>query len=159
VPRPRFLADNNVGRLARWLRALGYDADYRPQLNDAELVHAALSETRVLLTRDRDLTQRRVIASGTVKCVLLRDDAVALQLAQVVRALQLDAHDALTRCIECNETLEAREPRDVYERVPPYVRATQSRYSECPSCGRVYWAGTHWSRMRAALAGLEQVPA
>ena len=73
---PRFVADCNVGRLARWLRALGYDASYHPQIGDAELVREAAAEGRVLLTRDRDLTKRRVIQSGLVRAILIRDDDV-----------------------------------------------------------------------------------
>src|SRR5260370_242592 len=72
--KPRFLADCNVGRLARWLRALGYDASYHPRIDDAELVREAAAESRVLLTRDRDLTKRRVIQTGAVRAILLRDD-------------------------------------------------------------------------------------
>jgi uncharacterized protein with PIN domain len=152
--KPRFVADCNVGRLARWLRALGYDASYHAQIGDAELVREAAAENRVLLTRDRDLTKRRVIQTGAVRAILIRDDAVTDQLRQVFGELALDLDHSLTRCIECNSELESRTPARVAERVPPYVRSTQSRYSECPDCGRVYWAGTHWRRMREVLAGL-----
>lgn len=152
--RPRFLADSNVGRLARWLRALGYDAAYEAHVADGELVRRALAEERVLLTRDLDLMQRRVIASGQLRAVLLKDDALDEQLRQVAAELGLDAELALTRCLECNLELVPRTPTDVAELVPPYVRATQERYSQCPSCRRVYWAGTHWTRMRQRLAAL-----
>ena len=152
--KPRFLADCNVGRLARWLRALGYDASYHARIGDAELVREAAAESRVLLTRDRDLTKRRVIQTGVVRAILIRDDEVTKQLRQVFAELGLELKEALTRCIECNSELESRVPSTVAERVPPYVRQTQSRYSECPVCGRIYWAGTHWQRMREVLAGL-----
>jgi uncharacterized protein with PIN domain len=152
--KPRFLADCNVGRLARWLRALGYDASYHAQIGDAELVREAAAENRVLLTRDRDLTKRRVIQTGLVRAILIRDDEVTRQLRQVFGELGLELKEALTRCIECNSVLESRAPSMVAERVPPFVRQTQSHYSECPRCGRVYWAGTHWHRMREVLLGL-----
>jgi uncharacterized protein len=152
--KPRFLADCNVGRLARWLRALGYDASYHSRIGDAELVREAAAESRVLLTRDRDLTKRRVIQTGVVRAILIRDDEVTRQLRQVFAELGLELKEALTRCIECNSELEERVPATVADRVPPYVRRTQSRYSECPECGRIYWAGTHWQRMREVLAGL-----
>ena len=152
--KPRFLADCNVGRLARWLRALGYDASYHARIGDAELVREAAAESRVLLTRDRDLTRRRVIQTGVVRAILIRDDDVTNQLRQVFAELGLELKEALTRCIECNSELQSRMPAMVAERVPPYVRRTQSRYSECPDCGRIYWAGTHWQRMREVLAGL-----
>src|ERR1700693_2952351 len=152
--KPRFLADCNVGRLARWLRALGYDASYHARIGDAELVREAAAESRVLLTRDRDLTKRRVIQTGVVRAILIRDDEVTKQLRQVFAELGLELKEALTRCIECNAELQSRVAATVAERGPPYVRRTQSRYSECPDCGRVYWAGTHWQRMREVLAGL-----
>ena len=152
--RPRFLADCNVGRLARWLRALGYDASYHARIEDSALVREAAAENRVLLTRDRDLTKRRVIQTGVVRAILIRDDDVTKQLRQVFAELGLELKEALTRCIECNSELQSRMPATVAERVPPYVRRTQSRYSECPDCGRVYWAGTHWQRMREVLLGL-----
>src|SRR5438445_2750181 len=152
--RPRFLADCNVGRLARWLRALGYDASYHARIDDSELVREAAAENRVVLTRDRDLTKRRVIQTGVVRAILIRDDDVTKQLRQVFGELGLELKEALTRCIECNSELESRVPAMVAERVPPYVWQTQSRYSACPECRRVHCAGTDWPRMRDVLLGL-----
>jgi uncharacterized protein with PIN domain len=153
-----FLADCNVGRLARWLRVLGYDAAYDSKLADPELVARALAEGRVLLTRDVDLTHRRVIANGTLRTVLLKADRIEDQLRQVIEEVGLAAPDAdgsgLTRCLECNVELEPRQKAQVAERLPPYVRATQERFSQCPRCERVYWPGTHWHRMRARIAAL-----
>ena len=114
----------------------------------------AAAEDRVLLTRDRDLTRRRVIQSGAVRAILIRHNEVTEQLRQVFSELGLDIEQSLTRCIECNAELEPRHAQVVAERVPPFVRSTQTRYSQCPGCGRVYWAGTHWRRMREVFAGL-----
>lgn len=86
----RFLADCNVGRLARRLRMLGHDAAYHRSAGDAELVRQALAEDRVLLTRDRDLLKRRPIASGLLRTVLLVDDHVDVQLRQVIDELELE---------------------------------------------------------------------
>ena len=158
VPAPgaaaRFLADSNVGRLARWLRALGYDASYEPALDDRRLVALALAEGRVLLTRDADLMQRRVIARGPLRAVLLRSDHVAEQVRQVLADLQLAPGRALSRCLECNVELAPRSRAAVLDRLPQHVRATQSRFSQCPRCGRVYWPGTHWARMQERFTGL-----
>lgn len=133
---------------------LGYDADYHRLARDGELVRQALAEERVLLTRDRDLLKRRAIASGLVRTVLLAEDDVDAQLRQVVVELGLKPRSVLSRCLECNVELEPRTAGEVATRVPPYVRATQVGYSECPSCARVYWAGSHWRRMREAVARL-----
>src|SRR5579864_3182190 len=118
VEPPRFVADCNVGRLARWLRALGYDASYHARIEDAALVREAAAEGRVLLTRDRDLTKRRVIQNGLVRAILIRDDDVTVQLRQVFSELGLELKEALTRCIECNAELEERVPDVVADRVP-----------------------------------------
>jgi uncharacterized protein with PIN domain len=153
-----FLADCNVGRLARWLRVLGYDAAYESKIADPELVARALAEGRVLLTRDVDLTQRRVIANGTLPAVLLRTDRVEDQLRQVIEEVGLAVPDldenGLTRCLECNAELELREKGQLAHLLPPHVRATQQRFSQCPRCERVFWPGTHWQRMRARIAAL-----
>lgn len=154
----RFLADANVGRLARWLRVLGFDAAYEPRLADPLIVARALAEDRVLLTRDDAMVRRRVVAGGRVRSVLLEDDRVSEQLRQVVRELELQSgllgKRALTRCLECNVALEPREKGQVLDRLPPHVRATHDRFSQCPSCQRVYWPGTHWDRMRRRIATL-----
>jgi uncharacterized protein with PIN domain len=150
----RFIADSNVGRLARWLRAYGYDAAYAPHVDDRLLIARAMAEGRVLLTRDADLMRRRVVTHGTVRALLLGSDRVGDQLRQVVAELGLAAGHELTRCLECNVELEPRLHSEVSYRLPPYVRATQTRFSECPRCARVYWPGTHWARMRERLAEL-----
>src|SRR5437868_14608586 len=119
--RPRFLADCNVGRLARWLRRPGYDACYHARIDDSELVREAAAENRVVLTRDRDLTKRRVIQTGVVRAIIIRDDDVTKQLRQVFGELGLELKEALTRCIERNSELESRVPAMVPERVPQHV--------------------------------------
>src|SRR2546430_17490788 len=123
--RPRFLADCNVGRLARWLRALGYDASYHARIGDSELVREAAAENRVVLTRDRDLTKRRGITTGIVRAILIRDDEGTQQLRQGVAELGLELKEAPTRCIGCNSELEARVAAMAAQRVPPYVLRTQ----------------------------------
>src|SRR5436305_4365987 len=117
--KPRFVADCNVGRLARWLRALGYDASYHAHIADGELVREAAAESRVLLTRDRDLTKRRVIQTGVVRSILINHDDVRTQLRQVFTVLALDVNHSLTRCIECNAELEARRAYCDADHVPP----------------------------------------
>jgi uncharacterized protein len=150
----RFIADSNVGRLARWLRAYGYDADYAAGLDDQRLIGRALAEGRVLLTRDAGLMRRRVVAGGSLPAVLLASDEVGEQLRQVARELGLAGDHALSRCLECNVELRPRPKSEVLDRLPPHVRATQERFSQCPRCDRVYWPGTHWERMRERLAAL-----
>ena len=153
----KFIVDNNVGKLAKWLRIMGYNALLFKDKDDSKMVKIALSESRVVLTRDTQIMKRRLIISGKLKAILIEDDNPGAQLRQVVSALNLDYQSKLfSLCLECNEDLVEREKDEVRDLVPPYVFKTQSQYMECPSCHRVYWRGTHW---RAMIKELEKFAA
>jgi uncharacterized protein len=138
VSEARFVADVMLGKLARWLRALGHDTVYLRDAPDGRLLGLALREQRRLLTRDAGLAARAGPAG-----LLIRAEDVDAQLREVTEAYGLASRAPLSRCLECNGTLAAREAAEVADRVPPYVRATQTQFWECEGCRRVFWAGTH----------------
>ena len=142
----KFLADNMLGRLATWLRLLGYDTVYIPRADDPTLARIARAEDRILLTRDVELTQRRGL-----NFLLIESEKVQDQVRQVFNALDLSAREAFSRCAECNQELTNVTKESVQGRVPPYVLQTQERYRECSHCKRIYWRGTHWARMLAQI--------
>ena len=148
----KFIVDNNVGKLAKWLRIMGYDAIFFDGRDDAYLVAKALAEDRVILTRDTQIMKRGIITSGRLKAILINSDEPEPQIRQVVDTLNLDCQSRLfTLCLECNQPLEERSKDEVKDRVPPYVFKTQSQYMECPACHRIYWRGTHWQAMTKKL--------
>lgn len=150
-----FIADSNVGKLARWLRMMGYDALFFNHIEDAELVRIAMEESRVVLTRDTQIMKRRPVASGQLKAILAKSDNTRDQLVQVIKELGLDCRMAeFSRCMECNANLTSRDPYEVAGKVPPYVYSTQTHYMQCPACDRIYWRGTHWLRMNMELEKL-----
>jgi len=151
VTSPRFIADVNVGRLAKWLRAMGYDVLYLPDVEDGALVERAMVEGRVILARDTHIVERRPVTSGRTRTVLLAHDDLHGQLRQVVKELGLEADRQFSRCIRCNAPLLSVAKAEVAERVPPYVYRTQEDFSECPRCHKVYWRGSHWHNMRMEL--------
>jgi len=146
----RFVVDVMLGSLARWLRRLGYDTDYANDRDDRELVRIARADGRVLLTRDNALAARRGIS-----VLLIESQALDEQLAQVVRAFPLPPGAQLPRCSECNTLLQIASPDEVAENVPVYVRRTHDHFRRCPGCGRVYWPGSHWERIRHRLCSLD----
>jgi uncharacterized protein with PIN domain len=158
MPGYRFMVDENVGRLAKWLRILGYDTLLFEGGNDGAMVNTAQKEGRLLLTRDREIMRRRPVAGGFLRVILIQEDDPVAQLRQVAGTLHLDTHQTFSRCSECNHLLEPRTPEQVTGRVPPYVFSTQQQYMECPACGRIYWRGTHWEALSRALAGLKGQP-
>ena len=153
MDEPKFMVDNNVGKLTKWLRMVGYDALFFDGKDDARMIATAWQEGRVILTRDTQIMRRRVVTSGRLKALLLQSDEPEQQVRQVIATLGLDCRSGLfTRCLECNRPLVTVEKQQVKGRVPPYVFQTQRRYMACPGCARIYWRGTHWAAMKKRLA-------
>ena len=145
---PRFLADAMLGRLARWLRLLGFDTAYDAAIEDAEVARRALDERRAVLTRDRALPEewRRP------RVVVLRSEATHEQLRELAEIVPLrGAARPFTRCSRCNAAFDDVPRKAIAASVPPRVAATQSRFLRCRGCGRVYWEASHVERIRRAL--------
>ena len=144
----RFLVDGMLGRCAKWLRFLGYDAVYFTLHDKFFLSYQALNENRMVLTRDRMFFERHRDI-----CLFVESERYLEQLVEVKRKAHLRPDPAafFSRCGECNVLLVARTPGEAGPLVPPYVRETQKKFSLCPSCGKIYWQGTHWERMANVL--------
>ena len=148
----KFIVDNNVGKLAKWLRMMGYDTLFFDEEDDWQMIITALNEGRVILTRDTQIMRRGVITSGRLKAILIQSDETEQQMRQVVEALNLDCQfRPFAICLECNQPLVERSKQQVEGRVPPYVFQTQNQYVECPACHRIFWKGTHWQAMTKKL--------
>jgi uncharacterized protein with PIN domain len=136
-----------LGRLARWLRLMGYDTAYADGISDHQVMACARAECRVVLTRDRALAQRKGI-----RCLFIHSQALEEQIREVVTAFGVPAPRPGPRCPECNVLLVERTPEQAAPYVPPYVFQTQQRFHRCPACERHYWSGTHWSRIEETIA-------
>ncbi len=139
-----------LGKLAKWLRLLGYDTTYNPAWDDPTIVRLARAEGRVVLTRDRELAARR-----GVRALLVAGDQLEQQMAQIVNELHLPPGLAGSRCSVCNALLEPIAKSDVAGRVPPYVLRTQEVFRRCPRCDKIYWPGGHWARMQPVMSRLQ----
>ena len=137
----RFAADCNLGKLAKWLRILGYDTLYERGNADRCFLMKAAEEGRIALTRKRDLAS----LSYPGRLVVVKADHVAGQIGEVLEALTLEPDPARrkTRCLRCNAPLEEVPKETVEGMVPAYVYGTCTRFRKCPLCGRIFWPGTH----------------
>lgn len=146
-PLPPAVADMMLGRLATWLRIVGADVAYGTEVSDDDLVDIAARDGRLVLTRDRGIMERE----SSVDRYFIRHDRVDDQLRQVARDYDLSGFEPFSRCLRCNERLRAVDKEAVRDRLWPYVYATQDRIVTCPSCGRLYWGGTHPARALGRL--------
>jgi uncharacterized protein len=149
----KLLLDRNLGRLARLLRLLGYDTAWERNAGPAALLARAESESRLLLTRDTLLVERRAVHLGRVRAVLVCGNTLPEQLEQLRPELGLQRVGP-PRCLVCNSPLDEVSPEQVRDRVPPYVAATQQRFTYCQACDRITWPATHWQNMERHLAEL-----
>jgi uncharacterized protein with PIN domain len=153
-PSLTFFADAMLGKLARWLRMLGYDTAYVRDVKDTLLVERVIQENRWLLTRDRYLAKRKVLRGWHT---LLTSDFVSEQLSQLHRELRIDlvvGENTMPRCPECNHILDPTTVEEIRERIPTYVARHHTEFVWCPGCQRPYWPGTHWKHF---LDQLEQI--
>jgi len=151
---PRFLADRMLGKLARWLRILGYDTAYLPQLSPVGIMREGRRQGRLILTRDTRLLRRK----DAPPFIFVHSDHFREQLFQVVDTLHLDPTRALfSRCLECNQVLQEAAKDEARECVPEYVWQTQGEFRRCQQCHRLYWGATHREHVLAELQRLGMV--
>lgn len=142
----RFIVSDELGRLLKWLRILGFDTVL--EKNKADLVVKSLREERIILTRDSKISR----FTG-IRVVKIDSDFVEEQLEQLIRILDLkiDRNNLFSICVLCNEALEVAEKDSVKGKVPQYVFKTQEDFMRCPKCGKIYWRGTHWALVNKFL--------
>lgn len=141
---PSFILDVHLGKLARYLRLLGFDVAYANHWDDPEIVHRALEEHRTILTRDRGLLERKAVASGYL-VQNLKPDA---QLQEVLDHFDLRKRlNPYSRCPLCGTLIEPVSKEQVLNILPPRVARRYRKFYHCPSCGKVYWKGDHFRNL------------
>ena len=133
----RFVADTMLGRLARWLRLLGFDVLY-PNLDDKELLKFA--DKRIILTRDKELGRKENV-------FLIKSVDVDEQLKQVINELKLEIKNPLSRCSVCNQILVEADKKSVKTLVPERIYTNHDMFWRCPDCERIYWKGSHYDKI------------
>lgn len=144
----RFIADCMLGKLAKWLKILGFDALFFSRIEDEELLEIARKEKRILLTRDTGLIRK----AKDVETFFLESEEWPEQVKQVLERFglwgKIDAH---TRCIACNVELKNLPKKNAKNLVTPFVYKHADSFALCPVCGRVFWRGTHFRDMEQKI--------
>lgn len=145
----KFICDEQLGKLSRWLRVIGQDALYEREIEDDVLLARARGEGRVALTRDRGLAE---VAPPGVRVVCLESNYPAHQLREVVELFSGRIEIAVfSRCVSCNGEVREASRSEVAGLVPPFVFETRDRFTRCLACGKIYWKATHRDRVEIQL--------
>ena len=148
---PRFVLDVHLGKLAMYLRMLGFDTLYGNDYDDDTLARLAAGERRILLTRDRGLLRRSVITHG----YYVRATEPRQQLVEVIRRFDLLGSIApFRRCMRCNGLLTPVPKQEVIDRLPPRTRRYYDEFYRCQECDQLYWKGSHYRRMQQFIEHL-----
>ena len=145
---PRFVLDTHLGRLAAYLRMMGFDTVYANRCDDGRLAQISRDERRILLTRDVGLLKRSAVTHGS----FIRETSPRSQFLEVVRRFHLARlAQPFSRCLRCNAPLETASAGEVRGQVPPRAAALHCEFRRCPGCARVFWKGGHYRRMQELL--------
>jgi uncharacterized protein with PIN domain len=145
---PRFVLDSHLGRLAAYLRMLGFDCLYQNDYTDEDLAEVAQREDRILLSRDRRLLMRKVVTYG----YCLRSLDPPEQLSEVVRRFELAKQIVpFHRCLRCNHPLEPVSKEAVWDRLEPLTKLYFEEFQICPACRQIYWKGSHYEKMKRLI--------
>ncbi len=148
----RFILDVHLGKLARWLRLLGFDTLYRNDYDDPEIVAIAVAEGRTVLTRDTGIIKRRAVTRG----YLVQSTDPQEQLREVLDYYQLhNQHQPFHRCLACNGILTAVDKTAILDQLEPKTIRYYDSFFQCANCGKIYWQGSHYERMQEFVAGLD----
>ena len=159
--RTAFVVDVNLGRLARMLRLLGFDVLFSNAYGDDEIVAIAEAQRRIVLTRDRRLLYAKAVTHG----YWVRSVWPSRQVEEVVRRFDLAGQvRPFSRCADCNGRIEPVAKEEIDGQLEPKTRKYYEKFYRCPSCGKIYWEGSHIGKIRerfqAVLAGrnIQAVP-
>lgn len=147
----KFMVDCMLGKLAKWLKILGFDAVFYNKIEDSDLIDAARRERRILLTRDTGIMEK----AGDIKTLFIESEEWREQVVQVLDEFDLWKNIyPYSRCLECNNPLKKIPKRKAKNMVSPFVYNHAQRFSICPQCGRIFWQGTHFQDMEIKIANL-----
>jgi len=142
----KFLCDQMLGTLAKWLRIYGFDTFYaNSKISDEELIEISKDEKRVLISRDKQLIQ--IAKRENIKTIELKTIDIDEQIISVLKVLKFNKSQILSRCIICNSAVEEINKNEIKEKVPKKVFENNEEFWFCKNCNKIYWKGSHYEKM------------
>jgi len=142
---PAFVLDLHLGSLAKYMRMVGLDAFYNNAFNADMIIDLSIQQKRVILTSDKKILKRNDVTRG----YWVRNKDTKEQLREVITHFHLEGKmNPFVRCILCNQLLQDIKKEEIIHEIPPKVSLWAEEFKKCPACGKVYWKGSHYNRMK-----------
>ena len=148
--KPKFILSQELNRLAKWLRILGYDAVIYKSVNLLTIIRLAKKERRIFITR----SQKKVKSVQKFSRILIKSENYLEQLREMKDYIRLNNEHIFTRCIICNKLLFEISPKKIITLIPEYIYQNHKDFKVCRKCGKIYWKGTHYQDMKNELSKL-----
>ncbi len=150
----KFVADVHLGRLARILRMLGFDTLYENDYSDEMIVQLSTSGKRIILTHDLGILKTGKVTHG----YWVRSQIPDKQAEEVISYFHLQKKiNPLTRCLDCNENIKKVEKQGIISELEPNTKKYFKEFYQCSGCGKVYWKGSHYSKMIKKIKTLTEI--
>lgn len=141
----KFLVDEMLGTVAKWLRIMGFDAEYAKDMEDEEIMETAPRDGRIILTRDRELVERAT--KRGINAIYLPDAELKKDLRRIIDRYPPNREKFMSRCMVCNSELISVDKERVKGKVPEGVYERHKNFWYCRNCDKYYWKGTHWKKI------------
>ncbi|MCX7770301.1 MAG: Mut7-C RNAse domain-containing protein [Proteobacteria bacterium] len=154
IKNKAFVVDTMLGRLAKWLRMFGFDVLYNPNFDDETIIYIGRKENRIIITKDKRLSDS--IAKAGLKYIFIEDNDYRSQLKKIINLLNIKIEDIslFSRCVRCNSILKDVKKEEVEGLVPEFIFHTKMTFSNCETCGKIYWSGSHLNRIENLVKDL-----
>lgn len=142
---PKFIADTHLGKLAKYLRFLGFDTLYENDYEDSHIINISKNEKRIILTRDKGILKNSNVSHG----YFIRSQQSEKQLAEVIKRFSLETLiNPFIRCSECNSLISKVAKDSVSEKLQPFTKKYYNDFYQCTGCEKIYWQGSHYSKLK-----------
>jgi len=145
----KFICDFMLGSLAKYLRMCNFDTIFIKDASDDELIKITLSTNRILLTRDKKLSERRILKNNNAQVILIKSNSIGEQILQLRDILKITFYLDLKRCIQCNTPLIPLEKEKIKDNIPFYIYQQHNIFLKCRNCKKIYWKGSHVEKMKS----------
>jgi len=145
---PKYILDVQLGKLAKYLRMLGFDTLFENNYDDSEIVKIAKAEKRIILTRDVSILKIKAVTHG----YWIRSQKPTEQITEVILRFDLYSNiKPLSRCIACNGIIKKTTKESVMNKLQPKTKLYYDEFYQCKSCKKVYWKGSHYYKMKSYI--------